>query len=178
MGLLAHSSASSSTPRVIDSPTFTGVIKAASGAANAPSYTFTADPATGLYLGAAAQLAFAINGIRAAYIDSNGFWINAVPVNYSAPVTQTAATYTVALSDVYIIADRAGTVTLTLPAAATFTGRQLWVRTIQAQAVDSASANVVPRAGGVAGTAILGAVDGAWALLVSDGTNWQIMASS
>jgi hypothetical protein len=51
----------------------------------------------------------------------------------------------------------------------------LMVRTIQAQTVVSASSDVVPVAGGAAGTAILAATAGKWALLQSDGTNWQIM---
>lgn len=95
----------------------------------------------------------------------------------TSPVTVTAATYTVATKDRDIIANRAGTVTLTLPSAAP-AGRRLNVKTIQAQQVDSASANVVPRAGGAAGTAILGASDGAWAELVSNGTSWEVMAGS
>ena len=95
-----------------------------------------------------------------------------------ALVTETGATHTVAVTENTIIANRAGTVTVTLPAAASFTGRQLRFVTIQAQAVVSDASNVVPRAGGAAGTAILGASDGAWADLESDGTNWIITASS
>lgn len=80
-------------------------------------------------------------------------------------------------TDWYVF-DNAGTVTFTLPSASAFPGRQLDLRTIQAQAVNSASSNVVPRVGGAAGTAILAATDGAWATLKSDGTNWQIISSS
>jgi hypothetical protein len=36
----------------------------------------------------------------------------------------------------------------------------------------------VPRAGGAAGPAILAAAAGNWALLVSDGTDWQCMAGT
>lgn len=90
--------------------------------------------------------------------------------------TVTDATYTVATNIRSVIANRAGTITLTLPAAASFTGRELWIRTITANTVVSASSNVVPLVGGSAGTAILAAADGAWALLKSDGTDWQIMA--
>jgi hypothetical protein len=89
--------------------------------------------------------------------------------------TQTAATYTVLDSDYYLLANFAGTVTYTLPTATA--GRQLLVRTITANTVVSASANVVPLAGGAAGTAILAATAGTWALLVSDGTNWEVMAA-
>lgn len=80
-------------------------------------------------------------------------------------------------TDTYIF-NNAGTVTLTLPSAATYPGRELILRTIQAQAVDSASSNVVPRTSATAGTAILPATAGAWAILKSDGTNWQTVAGS
>jgi len=53
--------------------------------------------------------------------------------------------------------------------------REQMIKNIQAQTVDSASSNVVPLAGGAAGTAILSANAGRWATLVSDGTNWVVM---
>ena len=96
----------------------------------------------------------------------------------TAPNTQTGATYTVLDTDNYIIANGAGTLTLTLPAAATYTGRALTVKTTVAQTVVSASSNVVPRAGGAAGTAILAAAAGNWATLVSNGTSWVNMAGT
>jgi hypothetical protein len=49
---------------------------------------------------------------------------------------------------------------------------------VQAFAINSASSNVVPRAGGAAGTAIVSGTAGNWAELVSDGSNWVIMAGS
>ena len=70
------------------------------------------------------------------------------------------------------------TITLTLESASSVPGRELTIRTIQAQTVVSASSNVVPLIGGAAGTAILAATAGKWALLKSDGTNWQIMAGN
>lgn len=93
----------------------------------------------------------------------------------SVPQVLTAAAYTVLERDSSLIANRAGTITLTFPAASIFPGRALLVRTIQNQAVVSASADVVPLAGGAAGTAILAATAGRWALLLSDGAVWQIM---
>lgn len=73
---------------------------------------------------------------------------------------------------------RAGTVTLTLPSAATYSGRIIRVRTITANTVVSAGPDVVPLVGGSASTAILAATAGKWADLQSDGTNWQIMAAA
>lgn len=95
-----------------------------------------------------------------------------------SPVTETNASRTVLLTDEEIIANRAGTVTLTLISAALLPGRRLKVRTIQNQTVVSANSDVVPLAGGAAGTAILAGTAGKWAELQSDGTNWQIMAGN
>ena len=88
------------------------------------------------------------------------------------------------------IANYAGTVTITLRPAnettvtgsaftgmtTTNTGRWLYIKTVTANTVVSASSNIVPINGTAAGTAILPATAGAWAALQSDGTNWVIMA--
>jgi hypothetical protein len=92
-------------------------------------------------------------------------------------LTITAATATIT-TETNIIANRAGTITLTLPGASSYNGRKLTVKTITANTVVSASSNIVPQAGGAAGTAILDATAGKWAILQSDGTNWIIMASN
>lgn len=95
----------------------------------------------------------------------------------SAPVTKTA-NYTVdsgAAKDSSIIFNGAGSLTVTLPTASSFSGRLIRIKTIAAQTVVSASSNVVPLVGGAAGTAILAATAGKWATLQSDGTNWIIM---
>lgn len=104
--------------------------------------------------------------------------------NNQLPVTTTSA-YTVdsgSISgipyDTDIICNNATGVTITLPSAAVWPGRKITVRTIAAGAVTSASSNVVPAAGGAAGTAILAATAGKWASLQSDGTNWQIQLSN
>lgn len=90
--------------------------------------------------------------------------------------TVTASTATVAESTRSVICNFAGTVTLTLPSVLSWTGRQLLIRTITANAVISSASNVVPRAGGAAGTAILNSTAGDWAILESDGTSWQEMS--
>lgn len=74
--------------------------------------------------------------------------------------------------------NRAGTVTVTLPAASVSKGRTLHFKTINAQAVVSASSNVEPLITNTPGTAILPAVDGAWATLYCDGSTWVIMAAA
>jgi len=94
-----------------------------------------------------------------------------------APVTKTGD-FTLADTENWIIVNKGSTGTATLPAASSWTGREFTIKTIQAFAVVSASSNVIPRIGGAAGTAILPATDGAWATLVSNGSNWEIMCGS
>jgi hypothetical protein len=96
----------------------------------------------------------------------------AIAALLSAPVTKTAD-FTVAAGETWLINNKSGsTCTVTLPTPSTSTGRVLNFQNYQAQTLVSASSNVVPLAGGSAGTAILQAVTGANATLVSDGTSW------
>jgi len=95
----------------------------------------------------------------------------------TAPVTKTAD-FTVADTETFLINNKTGSAcVVTLPAAASWTGRILVLKTTQAQAITSASSNVVAAAGGSAGTAVVSGTAGNWALLVSNGTAWVIMAS-
>ena len=92
-----------------------------------------------------------------------------------APVTKTAD-FTVADGDIWYINNKSGsTCTVTLPTASLWPGRYLTFKNMQAQLLVSASSNVVPIDSTSAGTAILLAVVGNWATMVSDGTNWIIM---
>ena len=96
----------------------------------------------------------------------------------TAPVTKTAD-FTVADTETVVINNKSGSACVaTLPSAALWSGRLLLMKTTQAQALNSASSNVVPKAGGAAGTAIATGTAGNWALLVSDGTNWVVMAGT
>lgn len=90
----------------------------------------------------------------------------------TAPVTKTAD-FTVADGETWLINNKSGSsCTVTLPTPSTNTGRVLHFQNYQAQTLVSASSNVVPLVGGSAAAAILEAVAGANATLVSDGTNW------
>jgi hypothetical protein len=94
------------------------------------------------------------------------------------PVTKTAD-FTVAANEDVLINNKSGSAcVVTLPAASSWSGRRIVIKTIQAQAVNSASSNVVPLAGGAAGTAILTGTAGKYAEFVSDGTNWVIMSAN
>ena len=100
------------------------------------------------------------------------------PISLRSPNTQTGSTYSQATTDSSIIINYAGTHTITLLAASSYTGQMLLIKTITADTVISASSNVVPLVGGAAGTAILAATAGKWALLQSNGSNWIIMAGN
>ena len=93
----------------------------------------------------------------------------------SAPVTKTAD-FTVAANETWLINNKSGsTCTVTLPSASLYSGRYLTFKNLQAQTLVSASSNVALIDSTTAGTAILLAVVGNWATMVSDGTNWIIM---
>lgn len=104
--------------------------------------------------------------------------VQAIINSSSLPVIKTAD-FTVASGELWIINNKSGsTCTVTFPSASTYPGRSITFQNYQNQFLVSASSNVVPRAGGSAGTAILDDVAGNWATLVSDGTNWVIMQAA
>lgn len=94
-----------------------------------------------------------------------------------APVTKTAD-FTLSDTENWVIVNKGSSCTVTLPSASSWIGREFTIKVITAHTVVSASNNVVPANSATAGTAILSAIAGAWATLVSDGTNWIIMANS
>ena len=105
--------------------------------------------------------------------------IPALPyVTTSAIVTKTAD-FTLASTENWVINNKSGsTCTVTLPAASSWSGRAVTFKNLQAQTLVSASSNVVPIDSTTAGTAILLAIVGNWATIVSDGTNWVIMQAA
>jgi hypothetical protein len=96
------------------------------------------------------------------------------------PIATITGNTTIQTSNCWIIVNNAGgTTTLTLPDATLATGTELMIKTAQAQAVISASSNVVPLTfANTASTSILPATDGAWCTLVSNGTYWVIMQAN
>jgi hypothetical protein len=99
----------------------------------------------------------------------------AISAASSAPVTKTAD-FTVADNETWLINNKSGsTCTVTLPTASAWSGRYITFKNLQAQTLVSASSNVVLIDSTTAGTAILLAVVGNWATMVSDGTNWIVM---
>jgi hypothetical protein len=96
------------------------------------------------------------------------------------PIATITGNTTIQTSNCWVIVNNTGgTTTLTLPDATLATGTELMIKTAQAQAVISASSNVVPLTfANTASTNILPATDGAWCTLVSNGTFWVTMQAN
>jgi hypothetical protein len=122
-----------------------------------------------------AELEKQIQGLQVQPIVDVNAIIAAIGAASPSPVTKTAD-FTVDDNEAWIINNKSGSsCTVTLPTASSNIGRELYFLNYQTQTLVSASSNVVPLAGGSAGTAILEAVAGSNATLVSDGTNWIMM---
>ena len=93
--------------------------------------------------------------------------------------TKITTNYTVLETDDWIINNKAATIcTLTLLDPTLYSGHLIKINTWQAFGVQSNANNVIPQAGGAAGSAILTTTAGKWAILISDGTNWIIVQSN
>jgi len=106
-----------------------------------------------------------------------GDWTSTYGFGAWPPITVNAATYTV-LNTTYSLIFTTTTCTVTLPSASTYNGRMLMVKNVTATAVNSNASNVVPLGSTTAGTAILAATAGKFALLQSNGTNWIVMMAN
>ena len=152
------------------------------GIANGGTNGSAAPTAGAVAYGTGTAYAFTLAGTAGQILTSAGAgsptWATPVVNTVSAPVTKTAD-FTVAVGEAWLINNKSGsTCTVTLPAAASWIGRQLIFKNMQAQTLVSASSNVVPLDSTSAGTTILLDVVGNWATMVSDGTNWVIMQAA
>jgi len=125
---------------------------------------------TTINIGSAVAGSTGITNIYSQEVNLNGF-------RPATPITVNAATYTQLITDYSLIVTTTAP-TITLLSAATYPGKVLHIKNITATAVTSASANVVPLGSATAGTAILAATAGKFAMLQSDGTNWVIMMAN
>ena len=93
--------------------------------------------------------------------------------------TVTSSSATINVEDEKVVCARqTAAITVTLPVAADWPGRELTFKRVYNFSVDSSSANVVPLNGVTAGTSILPAVSGSWVTLRSDGVNWVAISGS
>jgi len=115
-------------------------------------------------------------GANTAYIAGSTVYLEG-SLALKSPTTVNAATYTMASTDSSLIITTTNC-TITLLSAATYTGRILYIKNITAHSLTSNASNVVPLGSATAGTAILAATAGKFAMLQSDGTNWITMMSN
>jgi len=94
-----------------------------------------------------------------------------------SPSLVNAATYVVASTDASLRFTTTNC-TVTLPTASSFPGRILYLNTVTANSVTSNASNVKPLGSDTAGTTILGATAGKFAMIQSDGTNWITMMAN
>jgi len=172
-GLAGTVATATTTPAITLSTSITGILKGNGTAISAATSGTDYAPATSgtsiLYGNGAGGFSNVTVGSGLSFAAGTLAATTSAP---SAPVTQTA-NFTVAATDVWSINNKSGsTCTVTLPTPSTNSGRVLYFQNYQAQALVSASSNVVPLAGGSAATSILLASSGDSATLVSNGTNW------
>ena len=141
------------------------------------SQLFTLEGSGAVAYGNGGAYAFTAVGTTGQFLTSNGgaapTWTTITFQSTAAPVTVITATYTVGTTDLWIINNYAtGTTTLTLPVASSYSGRVLYIQNYKTNTVVSSGSNVIPLVGGSASTAILNAIAGDTATLVSNGTNW------
>ena len=94
-----------------------------------------------------------------------------------SPSTVNASAYSVATAD-YSLRFTTTNCIVTLPAASSFPGRILILNTITANSVTSNASNVIPLGSDTAGTSILSATIGKFAMIQSNGTNWVTLMSN
>jgi len=165
---------STTTPAITLTTTITGILKgngtAISAAVSGTDYAPATSGTSILYGNGAGGFNNVTVGTGLTF--AAGTLSTSGTITTSAPVTKTAD-FSVASTDTWLINNKTGsTCTVTLPSPSTNTGRVLYFINYQNQSLVSASSNVVSRAGGAAGTAILDNVAGNWATIVSDGTSW------
>jgi hypothetical protein len=165
---------STTTPAITLTTTITGILKgngtAISAAVSGTDYAPATSGTSILYGNGAGGFNNVTVGTGLTF--ATGTLSTSGTVTTNAPVTKTA-NFSVASTDTWLINNKTGsTCTVTLPSPSANTGRVLYFINYQNQSLVSASSNVVSRAGGAAGTAILDNVAGNWATIVSDGTSW------
>jgi hypothetical protein len=171
------------TPTIADASITTAKLAAGltvthtAGTAAAPSLTFAGDTQNGVFAPAANTFGISTGGTERLRIDSSGFATHTGAIGRGAPVTKTT-NFAPGIAENWIICNGTASITVTLPTASAWTGREIMLKTIAAFTVVSATSNVVPLAGGAASTAILAATAGKYATLISDGTNWIIVQSN
>lgn len=112
-------------------------------------------------------------------IASDGTITAQAPIDIATGIRTITTSTTLAATDRFVICNSSAAAMLTLPSAATYKGKEIYVKTIVTSANSiSVSPNVLGKNGSSSGTLFTTQTAGNWAFLVSDGTNWNVMAGS
>lgn len=98
--------------------------------------------------------------------------------NWKSLSVISGSSYTLSVSDYQLDIYPAATFTLTLPPASDSKGRCISIRNTNTFAINSASSNVGPLAGGAPTSSILSNASGKWCELQSDGSTWKIVKAN
>ena len=178
LSLGTNDALSITTAGVVEVPlgmTFTGGTTGAGkiwyGATNGLQIRGVTGSALDFSLNAAAGGALMTNPTGTSHISMGGSF------GRGAPVTKTAD-FTIGASENWLICNGLATITVTLPAVASYTGREIEIVNVAGFTVVSATSNVLNQTSTALSTAILPATAGKWVTLVSDGIQWRIMRSN
>lgn len=167
--------------------TLTGQIQASPGGASAPGYGFFGGTGEGMYRDTTPALLWAIGGTQKMKLTSTGLGVGAGVTPNSAlqtggaiatPLGAKTGAYTLTATDAIITADATGgAFNVTLPTAASITGRQYTIKRINTGAnavtVNTTSSQTIDGA-----TTYSLSAQYKYVSVVSDGANWLIVANN
>ena len=137
---------------------------------------FGSDGLGHMYYDGAGKFQFNYNGNNIGYINAGtgDVQINGTP----GQSIITSSAYSMLATDYNLHFNRAGANEITLLSTPSYAGRELNVKTYQAQTLQSPTANVIGLTSTVASTAILTATAGQCATLKHNGTAWELIRRS
>ena len=162
-------------PSTLSSGTFP--VQVFNGSVPSNSVNYTIDNASGYWL---------LNG-NGSISNTNNGPISVSCLSRGAPYTINTSTYDFTNTSLnpnpnsisWIICNTTiGTITITLPDAAVFTGREIMLKNIGANTVKSVSSNIISLNGTTTSDTILPVGAGNWATIVYDGSEWITMQAN
>lgn len=149
-------------PTTLNSGTYE--IYVTNGAHISNSVTYIIDNASGYWL----------KNANGSITNTNNSTVLISSLSRGTPITINDTAYTVNGNDNWLICDNSSQITLTLPIASMYPGREINIKTINGPVVSSET-NIVPMTSSTSGITILPGIPGSWTTLVSDG-NYEWIA--
>jgi hypothetical protein len=159
-------------PSILNSGTYT--VQVFNGAFGSNIVNYTIDNASGYWL-------LNPNGSISNTNNSgtNSSLVSITSLSRGAPVTVDTVSYTVPNNVNWIICDTSlGIVTITLPLGVEYSGREIMLKNIGSNIVESSTTNIIELDTTNSTTTILDATPGKWATIISNGNYWIIMQAN